>query len=631
MCADEPLAELTSRFIRRGSVERHERRAATGHAGDLGAPPIDADLGNFDQVLAAVDDLFEATNGHDDCNREMLSRRAGNPCILMELANASSERITEGEVNIARARFPERLRRKMSRVSNSAQAIRASSTRFPHRDPRARFCRPSCLTPVMCQISTNAMLTSGRTARRRLLAGATIVAVTLVASSASVDPAVAQDAQAVLYRIFLADGSTLVSYGDFARVADRVVFSMPVEWSRSSGSPRLQLVNIPASAVDWAATDRYAASARAEHYAATRGEADFTRLSGQVAWALNEIALSKDPARRLQLAEAARRSLAEWSRDSLGYRASEVADLASLLDEVVSEMRAAAGVDRFEFNLVASTGPPPPVPMLPRPNLRESIEQVLAAARLTQEPAGRIDLLRTAMSMLDGSEATLPASWVVRTRVLTISELSAELRVDSAYAALTSSTLKTADAQARQANVRGLESLIAKALERDDALGRKRPDVMSGLLGALDAKIEAARRLRLARDGWALRRPAYQKYRSAIDRPLSLLAKTRSVLEDIRWLAGPSPANLRRTDQQLDQASAALSRVTPPQELESVHALLKSVVLLAKSACRVRRQALESGEMAMAWDASSAAAGALSVLARATGDLQRLLRPPELP
>lgn len=522
------------------------------------------------------------------------------------------------------------MRHEISPVSTSAQVIHAPSTRFPHQ-AAGPPCEDSCLTAVMCQISTNAMLTPERGAQRRPLARAMVVAVTLLTSGVSVAPAQAQEAQAVLYRIFLADGSTLVSYGDFARVADRVVFSMPVEWSRSTGSPTLRLVDIPANAVDWAATDRYAASARAEHYAATRGEADFTRLREQVAWALNEIALSKDPARRLQLAEAARRSLTEWSRDSLGYRASEVAELASLLDEVVSEMRAAAGIDRFEFNLVASTEPPPPVPMLPRPNLRESIEHILAAARLTREPAGRIDLLRTAMSLLDGSEVTLPASWVVRTRVLTIGELSAELRVDGVYAALTSSTLKTADALARRANVRGLEDLIAKTLERDDDLGRRRPDVMSGLLGALDAKIEAARRLRLARDGWVLRRPAYQQYRRAMDRPLSLLDGTRSALEDVRRLAGPSARVLSRTDRQLDQASAALSRVTPPQELEPVHALLKSVVLLAKSACRVRRQALESGEMATAWDASSAAAGALSVLARATGDLQRLLRPPELP
>src|SRR3982750_2445517 len=35
-------------------------------------------------------------------------------------------------------------------------------------------------------------------------------------------------ATATLYRVFLQDGTTLVSYGDYARVADRMVLSVPV-------------------------------------------------------------------------------------------------------------------------------------------------------------------------------------------------------------------------------------------------------------------------------------------------------------------------------------------------------------------------------------------------------------------
>jgi hypothetical protein len=37
---------------------------------------------------------------------------------------------------------------------------------------------------------------------------------------------------ASLYRIFLRDGSTIVSYGEFARVSDRVVVSLPVGGGR---------------------------------------------------------------------------------------------------------------------------------------------------------------------------------------------------------------------------------------------------------------------------------------------------------------------------------------------------------------------------------------------------------------
>ena len=44
----------------------------------------------------------------------------------------------------------------------------------------------------------------------------------------------------------------------------------------------------------------------------------------------------------------------------------------------------------------------------------------------------------------------------------------------------------------------------------------------------------------------------------------------------------------------------------------------------------IRRQAALSGDIARAWDASSAAAGALMLSARAKSEIQSLLRPPEL-
>ena len=49
----------------------------------------------------------------------------------------------------------------------------------------------------------------------------------------------------------------LVSYGEFSRVEDRVIFSMPV--GGGADEPRLQVVWVAADAVDWPRTDRYAA------------------------------------------------------------------------------------------------------------------------------------------------------------------------------------------------------------------------------------------------------------------------------------------------------------------------------------------------------------------------------------
>ena len=41
-------------------------------------------------------------------------------------------------------------------------------------------------------------------------------------------PAAAENTDAVLHRIFLSDGDTLVSYGEYVRVGDRVIFSIPL-------------------------------------------------------------------------------------------------------------------------------------------------------------------------------------------------------------------------------------------------------------------------------------------------------------------------------------------------------------------------------------------------------------------
>jgi len=60
-----------------------------------------------------------------------------------------------------------------------------------------------------------------------------------------------------------------------------VIFSVPV--GGPLDEPRLHLVSLSASKIDWAKTDRYAVSARYDQYARTRGEADFIELSNEVA------------------------------------------------------------------------------------------------------------------------------------------------------------------------------------------------------------------------------------------------------------------------------------------------------------------------------------------------------------
>jgi hypothetical protein len=47
---------------------------------------------------------------------------------------------------------------------------------------------------------------------------------------------------ATLLRLFLTDGTSVVSYGEFARIEDRVIFSMPAGGAPSE--PRLQAVTL---------------------------------------------------------------------------------------------------------------------------------------------------------------------------------------------------------------------------------------------------------------------------------------------------------------------------------------------------------------------------------------------------
>ena len=53
-----------------------------------------------------------------------------------------------------------------------------------------------------------------------------LVAASLVCVASHAAARADDDAAGVLYRIVLTDGATLVSYGEYARVADRVVFSL---------------------------------------------------------------------------------------------------------------------------------------------------------------------------------------------------------------------------------------------------------------------------------------------------------------------------------------------------------------------------------------------------------------------
>ena len=190
--------------------------------------------------------------------------------------------------------------------------------------------------------------------------------------------------------------------------------------------------------------------------------------------------------------------------------------------------------------------------------------------------------------------------------------------------------LALADQRARRADVRGIQRLLARVTLRDRELGGSRPDAVNSLLGAIEFKLEAARRLRLARDRYELRLPVLAEYGAAIKSPMSLFAQLRPALEAIKALSGSSPAALNGLEQSTGQISGALWAIVPPEERASGHALLESAVQMAATATATRKQAALTNNMDLAWNASSAAAGALMLFTRARTDILAQLKPPQL-
>lgn len=434
---------------------------------------------------------------------------------------------------------------------------------------------------------------------------------------------------ATLLRVFLKDGTSLVSYGELARVGERVVFSMPT--SASPADPRLHLVNIAADHVDWERTDHYADAARAARYLATRADSDYAMLTSEIAQVLNDVSLTADPLERLAIVQKARKALAEWPPRHFNYRQDDVSRMLGMLDEAIAELRAAAGLDRFDLSFVAAIEPPAVVePLLPPPTPREAIEQTLIAARLADSPADRTSLLAMALTALQHDAAGLPGDWVAATRAAVRGSIAREVETDRQYRSLTARTLRQAAERARAADVRGLRRMLEQIHAHDRSLGVKRPDAVSALTASVQAHLDAARQLQLGRDRWALRLPDFRSYGEAITAPLKRLSGLKASLEDIKTLAGSPPAALASIQGAAGQALKTLHAIVPPEEFRAVHALFVSAARLADGAARLRRDAALSGDMARAWDASSAAAGALMLDARARSEMQALFRLPQL-
>ena len=458
--------------------------------------------------------------------------------------------------------------------------------------------------------------------------------IALTASAWRCSSAAAFGESVQLFRVFLNDGTAIVSYGEYARVGDRIVFSMPIgPVAAGTGNPSLHVINLPVSAVNLTATERYAESARHTHYMVNNAESDYAALAGQVASTLNAIVLAKDPKARLDLAMEARRRLATWPKDHYDYRADDVREMLGLLDEAISGLRVAAGETSFAIDLVATAAPREtrgPMAMLRAPTPAEAIQLSIAAAKATDIAVDRVSILRGVIAVLDDPRNEVPAALARTTRRWALYTIAGEARTDKAYAALTASTVKRAATSAARGDVRAVEGLLTSVARRDALLGRKRSEEINALIEQLQLQLDAARRLRLARDRWHEHAESFRTYKKSVAPVLDAMARAERSLDDIKSLAGSDAAVLVGLGSRLATYSKSLNVLAVPDELKSAHALLISAVTLAETAVKTRRQAAVSGELQLAWDASSAAAGSMMLLSRAREDMEAAVRFPQL-
>jgi len=439
-------------------------------------------------------------------------------------------------------------------------------------------------------------------------------------------PALASDADALWLRLFLSTGGSLVSYGEFARLDDRVVFSMPV--GGQSDEPRLQVVSVPASAVDWARTDRYSAAARHDRYATTRGPSDYDRLTAAVARTLGTIARSTEPVRALDIATRARRELAAWPAMHYGYRQDDVEEIVGLLDEAIADLRARVGVGAFDLVLAARQEPPAREPLLPPPTSRDLLESVLAAAGLAERAQDRVALYHAAVVLVTESPADFSREYVANLTTSIHAVLRDEQAIDLRYSELSARVLTAAAAAAASGRVADVERAVLDLSAADDRLGGRRPDVVTSLRSALDAHLARARRRRLLLDRFAYRQGVYREYQRAAGTQLLQLVRARTELEAVRQVSGPDLDALERLHGRLQGGSAQLQRVAVPGDLQAAHDALVSAWRFAEQAVAIRHGAVRSADIETARQASSAAAAALLFLSDAQRQIRTFIEPP---
>lgn len=427
------------------------------------------------------------------------------------------------------------------------------------------------------------------------------------------------------YRIFLTDGTPLLSAGEFVRSDGRVVFSMPI--GGATEPEALQVVSLSEDVIDWTRTNRYAEAVRSRRYGASQGENEYQALSDQVARALSDMAFAPDPQTKLRIGEAMRRQLMAWPADHFGYRSEDVRDMAAIVEESLTDVRAGAGEQAFDLHLVANIEPPGE-PLLPEPSLEESVRLASRASRAADTPNERVSLQSAILVVLARRRAMAPEPWMRFAERRAKASLAFEARMDREYGNLARRARGEAAASAARGDVRAVESLVDDVRRRDDRLGRRRPDTIAALVDELSTTLDVARRNRLALDRWRYRQDHFGAYKRAAERALSRIGKYAADVDAVRTLAGSDARRLGDIERALAELDVSMLPVAPPPDLRDTHDTLLASIRLLRDAVRLRRDAMAAGDIDLAHNASAAAAGGWLLFDRVRANVADYFRRP---
>jgi hypothetical protein len=422
------------------------------------------------------------------------------------------------------------------------------------------------------------------------------------------------------FRVFLRDGRILHSHGECAPLPEELVCVVKLGGGEVPESH--DVVTVPLALVDGPRTTEYARALRASQYGASRGDREYAELTAEISRMLGELEASDDRNRRLGIAQVARGRLATWSDEHFGFKAAETRQLVAMLDEVIAELRVAAGETKFSLDLIANLEPPPQVPLLPAPALTESVAAALDAASVTQVAAERLALLRS-VARVAATSSALDPSVAARAR----SALTTEETVERQYRALMQDAITRADVAVRHGRASVMQRLIWDVEAADQKLGAKRPREMAAFMRRLEIELALAREQQAAFARWEAVKDQLLAYELRLRPIFDRWVSRRLVFRAVQAQRTPSRAEVDEALRTLASIDASLRALRPLPEVQHVHDVFRSATQMARQGLLLAQRLTVAGNADIARNASAAIAGAELLLAQGRKDLVPALNP----